>query len=108
MSFTGPTKATRDPSTNKLLTFHDRPVFYPGSDRPQEACFKRPDGKWEKIWFPDGPPVVRPEDTELPLEVYDDTTKKIYQDLKSGKGFGEAEGGMPWLPPRREWCSWDF
>lgn len=94
--------STRDPSTNKLLTWKGKPVEY----IEDEPCFRRDDdGKWERIWFPDGPPHPNP-DAELPIEAYDAKTIEAY--LYFGKYGVWKDGWMPNLPPRSEWLQWDI
>ncbi|KAI9845414.1 MAG: hypothetical protein M1837_004892 [Sclerophora amabilis] len=95
------TYSVRDAS-NKLLTWHSKPVHYIDN----EPCFKRDDdGTWEKIQFPDGPPAYNP-DTEFPELEYDEETKEAYLFLREHGYF--KDDWMPNLPPRREWCTWDF
>lgn len=79
-------------------------------------CYERPDGKgWERIWFPDfgnGADVLalnRPEkkdDLEGKGEAYTQEVKQAYVQLFTKGWFGE--GGMPTVPPLREWCAFDF
>ncbi|KAI9676909.1 MAG: hypothetical protein M1817_006748 [Caeruleum heppii] len=93
--------STRD-GANRLLTWKSQPVTYVDG----EPCYKRSDnGHWEKIWFPNGPPGFS-ADTELVAEMYDEQTKEAYLFLRDHGTF--KNGLMPFLPPRREWCSWDF
>lgn len=86
---------------NKLTVWHGRPVSYIDGD----PCYKRRDGTWEKIWFPNGP-LTSHSDTQLPDEAYDEKTKEAYIFMKEHKAF--KDGIMPEIPPKREWCSWDF
>ncbi|KAI9820846.1 MAG: hypothetical protein M1832_003479 [Thelocarpon impressellum] len=70
------------------------------------TCFQRADdGKWEKIWFPDGPPAYN-ACTEAAPELYDDKTRDAYLFAQEHGVF--KDGWMPELPPLREWCRWDF
>lgn len=92
--------AQRDPQ-GKLITWKGKSVSY----LDDEPCFKGKDNNWEKIWFPDGPPVFKKAE-ELPEENYDQATKESYKFLETNGAF--KDGVMPYLPPRREWCSWDF
>ncbi len=69
-----------------------------------EPCYKGNDN-WQRIWFPDGPPVFT-KTADLPDEAYDEATKEDYRHLKQTGAF--KDGIMPALPPKREWCSWDF
>lgn len=86
---------------NKLTAWHGKPVSYIDGD----PCYKRPDGTWERIWFPDGPPKEN-EDTQLPDEAYDERTKEAYLYMREHGAF--KDGNMPDKPPKRQWCSWDF
>ncbi len=86
---------------NKLTAWHGKPVSYIDGD----PCYRRPDGTWEKIWFPDGPPKEN-EDTQLPDEAYDERTKEAYMYMRLHRAF--KDGIMPDKPPKREWCNWDF
>ncbi|MCJ1450702.1 hypothetical protein MMC28_001035 [Mycoblastus sanguinarius] len=88
-------------SQGRIRTWEGKAVSYIDS----EPCYKGSDGSWQKIWFPDGPPVFK-KTIELPDEAYDDTTKESYRFLKQNGTF--KDGIMPDLPPKREWCSWNF
>ncbi|KAH0566393.1 hypothetical protein GP486_000215 [Trichoglossum hirsutum] len=95
------TYSTRDPS-NRLLTWKSRPVIYVDN----KPCFERSrDKKMERISYPDGPPPYN-RDTELPESMYDEKTKEAYLFVRD-KGYFK-DNWMPNLPPRREWCKWDF
>lgn len=95
--------STRDPASNKLLTWKSKPVQYLDDGAPY---FRRDDDdRWERIWFPDGPPAYT-QFTELPAEMYDAETEAAYRYL--GEHGVWKDGEMPELPPKREWCSWDF
>jgi nucleoporin NUP42 len=81
--------------------FKGKPVMYQNN----EAGSRNQDGSWEKIWFPDGAPPYY-KDTEMEDEAYDESTKAVYMYLRE---TGSFQGGiMPFLPPKREWCLWDF
>ena len=92
--------AKRD-SQGKLIKWNGKSVQYIDED----ACYRDNDGIMKKIWFPDGPPVFT-KAVELPENAYDETTKESYQYLKEHGAF--KDGLMPELPPRREWCNWNF
>ncbi|KAI9868396.1 MAG: hypothetical protein M1813_005839 [Trichoglossum hirsutum] len=95
------TYSTRDPS-NRLLTWKSKPVIYVDN----KPCFERSrDKKMERISYPDGPPPYN-KDTELPESMYDEKTKEAYLFMRD-KGYFKDDW-MPNLPPRREWCKWDF
>lgn len=89
-------------AAGKLTSWKGKPVNY----IDEEPCIKTADGSsWERIWFPDGAPVFhKPE--EPPLEAYDEGTKELYRLLGETGTF--KDGVLPELPPRREWCSWNF
>ena len=88
-------------SQGKITTWEGFSVRY----FDDEPCYKSNDGSWQRIWFPDGPPVFT-KSVELPVEAYDEATKANYRHLKETGTF--QDGIMPALPPRREWCSWNF
>ncbi|RFU23786.1 hypothetical protein B7463_g12552, partial [Scytalidium lignicola] len=88
-------------SSGRLSIFKGKPVQY----RDGIAGILHRDDRWEKIWFSDGPPPYN-KDTELDDDAYDENTKAAYLHvLKKGTFRG---GVMPLLPPKAEWCSWDF
>jgi len=60
---------------------------------------------WQKIWFPEGAPIMN-KDTEMEDALYDDKTKEAYMHLRRTGTF--PDDVMPMLPPKREWCLWDF
>ncbi|MCJ1342251.1 hypothetical protein MMC31_000431 [Peltigera leucophlebia] len=95
-----PSNARRD-ANGKLLSWKGQPVNYIG----ELPCYKHPSGSWERIWFPDGPPVfVKPE--SLPDVQYDEGTIQNYLQLRQTGKF--KENIIPALPPKREWLSWDL
>ncbi|MCJ1466517.1 hypothetical protein MMC07_005137 [Pseudocyphellaria aurata] len=102
------TMARKNPATNpqrnaagKLISWKGKPVSY--SD--EEPCIQGIDGSLERIWFADGPPVFLKTE-EPPLGAYDEGTKEVYRLLRETGTL--KDGVLPELPPRREWCSWDF
>lgn len=68
-------------------------------------CIKSPDGGYEKVLFPNGPPPLT-KSAELPDEDYDEGTKENYRFMRTKGVF--KDGIMPNLPPKRIWCKWDF
>ena len=88
-------------SEDKVTSWKGMPVRY----FDDEPCYKSNDGNWQRIWFPDGPPVFT-KTVDLPDEAYDEATKENYKHLGQTGTF--KDGVMPALPPRREWCSWNF
>jgi nucleoporin NUP42 len=107
---TAPTIA--DPVTGRLKTYRGRPVRYV-NDSP---CYERPDGKgWERIWFPqDGqtPDVAylgregKSADLMADQERYTDEVTQEFAFLFEMGKF--KDGKMPSVPPKREWCLYDF
>ncbi|KAK4695230.1 nucleoporin NUP42, partial [Lecanoromycetidae sp. Uapishka_2] len=85
----------------KVRSWNGKPVTY----LDNEPCYKGIDGNWQKIWFPDGPPIFT-KSIDLPDDVYDEATKENYAYVKEHGTF--KDGMMPDLPPKREWCTWNF
>ena len=81
--------------------FKGKPVVY----KENEPGIQNRDGTWEKIWFPDGPPAYYGA-TELDDKAYTEETKQAYLYMREKGSF--KDGMMPLLPPKREWCLWDF
>ena len=88
-------------SQGKITSWKGMPVRY----FDDEPCYKGNDDNWQRIWFPDGPPVFA-KTVDLPDEAYDEPTKENYRHLKQTGIF--KDGIMPALPPKREWCNWNF
>ena len=88
-------------SSSKLTTWKGQPVTYRGED----PCYKGDDGSWHKIWFGHGPPVFT-KNIELPETLYSVSVQDDYRYLKEKGAF--KGGVMPEIPPRKEWCTWDF
>ena len=88
-------------SSGKLSVWRGKHVTYLGED----ACYSGDDGQWHKIWFGAGPPTLT-KTPELPEARYDMSIKEDYRYLKEMGTF--KDGVMPELPPRREWCTWEF
>lgn len=103
--------AAKNPD-GSLRMFKGRAVQYqvlpPGSENGKLAPVISLPGGIQKIWFPSGPPSYN-RDTEA-------TDEKVYEDpkvLAQWEGFVKnggrfADGIMPEVPPKREWCVWDF
>lgn len=105
--------ASHDPVTKALTMFKGRAITYqtpPGLGNEHKKpvpMVQQPDGTLAKVWFPDGAPVYT-EDTEaLDKSVYD--TPEVQESWKTFRSQGLfADGVMPEVPPKREWCTWDF
>lgn len=63
------------------------------------------DSDWQRIWFPNGPPAFAKTE-ELPESAYDTATKEKYLFAMENGKFGD--GGIPLIPPRKEWCNWNI
>ena len=89
-----------------LCEFKGKPVAYaPAQDGKTHPAVRNFDGSMSRIWFPDGPPGYN-KDTELPDDKYDAREKGLWQAfVQTGKFAG---GVMPELPPKREFCTWEF
>ncbi|KIN01005.1 hypothetical protein OIDMADRAFT_54146 [Oidiodendron maius Zn] len=85
----------------RLTMFKGMRVAYKGD----EAGFNTKDGNWRKIWFPQGAPAPY-KDTEMGDSNYDDNIEAAYMRLQQSRSF--PGGVMPMIPPRREWCTFDF
>ena len=70
-----------------------------------EAGLNSRDGNWQKIWFPQGAPAPY-KDTEMDDSEYNETIKAAYTNLQQSRSF--QGGTMPMIPPKREWCMFDF
>ena len=86
---------------DRLKTWKGQPVTYDDGI----PYVKAQDGELEKIHFPNGPPSLN-KSPELPDELYDEGTKENYRFMMGHSKF--KDGVMPNLPPKREWCKWDF
>jgi nucleoporin NUP42 len=89
-------------TSGKLKMWNGKAVEYLNNEYP---CFRRPDGKLQRIWFPDGPPQwVKPPD--VPDSAYDDEIQKQFMHIKQNGTF--KDGTMPMLPPKRDWVDWNM
>jgi nucleoporin NUP42 len=86
---------------NRLSMFKGRRVVY----KDGQPGFEGRDRIWQKIWFPEGAPMMN-KDSEMEDVKYDDQTKAAYMSLRQTGNFpGDV---MPFRPPKREWGLWDF
>ena len=90
-----------DKSLARISTWKGQPVSY----IDDEPCYKDSDGNWRKIWFSHGPPVFT-KTPQMPEENYNVSIKDVYSFAKEHGVF--KNGVMPEVPPKREWCDWDF
>ncbi|KAK3299509.1 uncharacterized protein B0H64DRAFT_388677 [Chaetomium fimeti] len=101
------TYAARNPDKT-LRMFKGKPVLYetlkPGT-RPVPVL-RNFDGSMVRIWMPNGAPAYTTQ-TEAEPEKYQDPT--VMQQWKAFVETGRFAGGvMPEVPPKREFCAWDF
>lgn len=88
--------------SGRLTTFKGRRVEY----KENEPGYIGSDGSWCRIFFPDGPPTHTTQTTTDPSDQYDSATEAAYKRLLETGEF--PEGGIPLLPPKKEWLRWDF
>ena len=69
-----------------------------------KPCFKRSDGNWEKVWFPEAPKLDVNE--EIPNTMYTEALEEKYRYMQQHGSF--AGGLIPEMPPKKEWCHWNF
>ncbi|CZR57536.1 uncharacterized protein PAC_07425 [Phialocephala subalpina] len=93
--------STRD-TNGRLLAFKGNRVIYNKDNIPG---FTNRAGKWEKIWFPNGPPAHDPQ-AYLSADRYNQMTKDAYEYARQNGRF--KDGIMPTMPPIQEMCHWDF
>ncbi|KAK4167007.1 nucleoporin AMO1 [Cladorrhinum sp. PSN259] len=92
-----------------LRMFKGKPVTYDipkGADKPL-PFIRQFDGSMLRIWMPNGaPPYTKETEADDPSK-YDDPA--VQQQWASFIRTGQFEDGlMPEVPPKREWCQWDF
>lgn len=92
---------TRKDGSGRLTVWHGKPITYVDD----EPCFKRPDGLWEKVWFPDATPSWTKE-IEVPEGLWTDEVKEEYRYASENGAW--KDGKMPDVMPKREWTNWDF
>lgn len=105
------TYSTKAPD-GRLRTFKNKPVVYKkiheeDKDEVPKAGIIRPDGHWEKIVFPDGPPPVN-RDAAMSPESYTGNNALKAQYAYAAQHGVFKDGKMPMIPPMQEWCSFDF
>ncbi|KAK3348760.1 hypothetical protein B0T25DRAFT_546461 [Lasiosphaeria hispida] len=94
----------------RLHMFKGKPVSYvmlgASKDAKELPVVRSFDGTATRIWFPDGPPNYSAE-TEAEDQAYADP--EVLRKWKVFVDTGRFEGGMmPEVPPKREFCAWDF
>ena len=90
-----------DQPPERIASWQGKPVSYIDG----EPCYKNQNGAWQRIWFPHGPPVFQ-KTPGFPEEAYNISIKEEYMFAKEHGVF--RTGMVPEVPPKREWCSWEF
>ncbi|KAK1760307.1 hypothetical protein QBC47DRAFT_366859 [Echria macrotheca] len=93
---------------NRLVAFKGKPVSYQvlGKSDKEVPIIRSFDGTASRIWFPGGAPNYTTE-TEAAPEAYADP--KVQEQWGYFVSTGTFAGGlMPEVPPKREFCVWDF
>ncbi|KAK3312884.1 hypothetical protein B0H66DRAFT_382543 [Apodospora peruviana] len=86
----------------KMVTWQALPSN-PGKEVPVLRNFN---GSFARVWFPDGPPAYSTETEGRPEDYADE---KVMQQWGAFVNTGRFEAGiMPEVPPKREFCTWDF
>ncbi|QSZ31992.1 hypothetical protein DSL72_001561 [Monilinia vaccinii-corymbosi] len=88
------------PDGQILASFNGLPVEYKNGEPGTNI-----NGKWYKIWCPRGYPGPN-NTTELENAVFDEKTTTAYLQARHTGAF--PGGVMPMIPPKREWCLWNF
>lgn len=89
-------------SEDSPKSFKGKPVEY----RNNTPGYIKNDGSWERIWFLNGEPQFSADAKMPPETVYDELTIKAYNYARENKKF--ENGIIPTLPPKEEWCRFDF
>jgi nucleoporin NUP42 len=88
--------------------FKGKPVAYeePRNGGKPVPVVRNFDGTSVRIWMPNGAPPYTTQ-TEAEPEKYQDPA--VMQQWRAFVETGRFEGGvMPEVPPKREFCMWDF
>jgi nucleoporin NUP42 len=99
-------QTVHDPTTKKLRTWKGQPVTYVSEDNP---CYAHPEDPTilVHIFFPDGPPLATTlKDAQAKDGEYTPDVEAAYKFAKQHGHF--KDGLIPKVPPKTEWCSFDF
>lgn len=88
-------------ASGRLTMFNGKKVTY----RNGEPGTQNPDGSWQRIWNPKGPLTVNAQ-TEMDESFYNESVEDAYKHLRRNGTFPGAI--MPMIPPKKEWCRFDF
>jgi nucleoporin NUP42 len=111
----GATRQHPDPSTystrdadGRLRTFKGRPVTYetPRNGGKPVPVLRNFDGSAVRIWMPNGPPPYTADSEAEPAQYEDEAVKEQWRYFVETGRF--KDGVMPEVPPKREFCLWDF
>ncbi|KAI9643334.1 hypothetical protein NHQ30_007953 [Ciborinia camelliae] len=84
----------------RLESFNGLPVVYKDGEPGTNI-----NGKWFKIWCTKGYPGPN-KTMEMENAVFDERTTAAYLQARQTGAF--PGGVMPMIPPKREWCLWNF
>ncbi|KAH8890507.1 hypothetical protein GQ53DRAFT_747536 [Thozetella sp. PMI_491] len=93
----------------RLQMFKGRPVEYRvlKGEEKESPVIRGPNGGMIRVWHPDGAPPYNPD-----TEAADPSAYNSNQVIQQWMSFAEAgkfvDGLVPEVPPRREFCAWDF
>ncbi|KAK4101247.1 hypothetical protein N658DRAFT_496543 [Parathielavia hyrcaniae] len=91
-----------------LRMFKGKPVMYvaPKDGQRPVPMIRNFDGSMVRVWMPNGAPAYT-DQTEAEPAKYEDSN--VMQQWKAFVETGRFSGGvMPEVPPKREFCLWDF
>ncbi|KAL2016407.1 hypothetical protein VTK56DRAFT_3792 [Thermocarpiscus australiensis] len=91
-----------------LRMFKGRPVSYetPKDGGKPVPVIRNFDGTLTKIWMPNGAPSYTSETEAEPAKYEDPGVLQRWKAFMDSGRF--ADGIMPEVPPKREFCTWDF
>ena len=96
----GESSSTQKDAHGRLISWKGKQIFYVD----EQPCYKRRDGNWERVWFTEPPKLDVKE--QPPPSPYSVDLEHEYKYVQEHGAF--LDGRMPDMPPRKEWCSWDF
>ncbi|KAK4132119.1 hypothetical protein BT67DRAFT_444018 [Trichocladium antarcticum] len=91
-----------------LSMFKGKPVTYemPKGGTKPVPMIRNFDGSMTRIWMPDGAPKYTNETEADPAQYEDPNVQQQWRAFLETGRF--ADGVMPEVPPKREFCAWDF
>ena len=88
-------------SNGRLMSWKGKQV----TEIDGQMCYRREDGQWERIWFPNGAPEL-PTASDIPEDIYMEDVKDDFGYLGANGAF--KNGAMPELPPKAGWARFDI